>query len=321
MYRNSKNNDNLICNNSLITDESLEKNNTTTSDNANNKISDISENNDVLHNVDLILLNNGWNDKNEQIIISIGENAASYKWMHEKAETYNKTMYKITNIILIILNTLLSAETIIPNDNENTFISILKKVVIYTVTLISVLQNFLKSQEAGEKHSVAAGAFSELYHDIQQQMCMFRRDRTNAKIYVSNCLKTYDSLIVNNPDINDSIIKKFKMTFKNSDIALPDIADKIQKIEIITEPTTNIKGMTINTIESKEESKSNLHSNNLNCNNLAQIHNVFQIHGDINDNDINDINGTELKQLKNKFMQQKINYEYQRFLQHSLETD
>ena len=179
----------------------------------------------------------------------------------------------------------------------------------------------MKSQEACEKHSVAAGAFSELYHDIQQQMCMFRRDRTNAKIYVSNCLKTYDSLIVNNPDINDSIIKKFKMTFKNSDIALPDIADKIQKIEIITEPTTNIKGMTINTIESKEESKSNLHSNNLNCNNLAQIHNVFQIHGDINDNDINDINGTELKQLKNKFMQQKINYEYQRFLQHSLETD
>jgi hypothetical protein len=55
--------------------------------------------------------------------------------------------------------------------------------------------------------------------------------------------------------------------------------------------------------------------------NLAQIHNAFQIHGDISDKDLENINSTELKSLRERFLDTKSNYEYQRFLQHSRETD
>jgi len=268
---------------------------------------------DVFNKTELMRLNNGWNDKNERLIISLGENAASYKWMHEKCAGYNKFVYKLTNIFLIFLSTSLTAETIFPQEttctnNSLDTLSIIKKIFVYLVNLLSVLQSFFKSEVAGEKHLNASGSFSNLYHDIQQQMCMFRRDRINATKYVSDCLKQYDTLIINSPDINLHVVRMFKKTFKNTDISLPDIADKIQKIEIITEDVNNgddYKNMSIS-------------SSKKNCNNLQEIHNAFQIQGDITDKELENINYTDLRK---KFLKQKSEYEYNRFLQHSQEFD
>jgi hypothetical protein len=268
---------------------------------------------DVFNKTELMRLNNGWNDKNERLIISLGENAASYKWMHEKCASYNKFVYKLTNIFLIFLSTSLTAETIFPQEttctnNSLDTLSIIKKIFVYLVNLLSVLQSFFKSEVAGEKHLNASGSFSNLYHDIQQQMCMFRRDRINATKYVSDCLKQYDTLIINSPDINLHVVRMFKKTFKNTDISLPDIADKIQKIEIITEDVNNgddYKNMSIS-------------SSKKNCNNLQEIHNAFQIQGDITDKELENINYTDLRK---KFLKQKSEYEYNRFLQHSQEFD
>ena len=65
----------------------------------------------------------------------------------------------------------------------------------------------------------------------------------------------------------------------------------------------------------------NTNNNQSNMCNLAQIHNAFQIHGDISDKDLENINSTELKSLRERFIDTKSNYEYQRFLQHSSEND
>lgn len=291
----------------------------------------------LLSKADIIHINNGWNDRNEQIIISIGENAAAYKWMHEKSANYHKVIHNISSIILITLSTALSAETLIPSDSENVSLSITRQFMVYFVTVISIIQNFLKSQETSEKHSAAAEAFSVLYHDIQQQMCRFRRDRLRATKYVSDSLKRYDSLIITNPTINSMILQSFKNTFRNTDISVPDIADRIQKIEIITEKQpsmftntfTNTFNNTFNNNTNNNNTKDisinqqqNESINNFRCNNnLADIHNIFQIHGDITDKDLENANPVELKHLKYKLLQNKLNYEYQRYLQHSEEDD
>jgi len=289
-------------------------------------ISDNDKNNNtnlILHKTNIILLNNGWNDKNEQLIISIGENAASYKWMHERTSDYYKNVSSIFNILLIILAIFLSAETIIPpsyiEDNMAIFIS--KQILTYILTILTILQNFFKYDQLIEKHMNASLQFNELYHDIQKQMCMYRRDRINATMYLSENLKRYDSLVINNPDILKSIIKVFKKTFKHTNLALPDIADRIQKIEIITENNVqnvkNVKTQNVNSTKTEELSSS---SSEL-CNNLSNIYNIFQIHGDISDNDIQNLKQNELNDIKQVFSKNKIDYEYQRFLQHSKETD
>ena len=259
--------------------------------------------------IELMNFNNGWNDKNEQLLISIGENAASYKWMHEASSNYYNTVYNITSIALIVLSSLLSIQTLFPNEscanlfdnntNNVTFVVvIIKQVVLYIVTILSFLQSFLNSQVLSQKHFFASGLFSELYHDIQEQMCMFRKDRMNAKQHVSACLKKYDSLVVNNPDINSYINKKFKKTFGGNGISLPSIIDKVQKIQIVKEYDNDVYNPPVRQVP--------MMANN---SNLAEINNVFQISGDISD--------IELDYLKSK----KFEHEYNRFLNHSEETD
>lgn len=261
---------------------------------------------EIQDKIDLMNFNNGWNDKNEHLLILIGENAASYKWMHEASSNYHNTVYNITSIALVVSSSLLSIQTLFPNEsseNLNNNIVIAKQVVLYIVTILSFLQSFLNSQVLGQKHFFASGLFSELYHDIQEQMCMFRKDRINAKQHVPACLKKYDSLVVNNPDINWYISRKFQKTFGGNGISLPSIIDKVQKIQIIKEEDNSDD-------KNNQNIEMNVYNNSsrvsrLNNSHLAEINNVFQINGDISD--------IELDYLKSK----KFEHEYNRFLEHS----
>ncbi|NBP13146.1 SLATT domain-containing protein [bacterium] len=257
--------------------------------------------------LDVQMINNGWNDKNERILISIGENSASYKWMHERSASVQRNVHIALSITNIILSTGLSAETVLTT-SQSTIVTELRRVCVYLVTVISVLQTFLNSQKLSEQHLMYAGEFSKLYHDIQQHMCTYRRHRPPATKYVSECLKQYDSLVVKGPDINQLIVKQFKRNFGNSEISVPAIADRIQKIEIVAETT-----------KSNDIQPSN--SKSVNCNNLHEIHNIFQINGDITDKDIKDADETKLRQLKKKIQNERMNFEYHRFREHSRETD
>lgn len=286
--------------------------------------------NNLQHKANLMDLNNGWNDKNERIIISLGENSASYKWMHEKSALFYNSINKILNILLIIFSTGLSAETFLPDTTEELYVIVLRRIFTYMVTLISIIMNFLKFEQLSEQHSAAAIKFNELYHDIQKQMCLYRRDRINASVYISKLLKKYDSVFINSPKITSTIIRQFKNAFRNTNIAVPDIADKIQKIEIIDEkPTTVQKGTFIsfatkalNKHPVKDENQT-VESNNVSSKmcNLNQIANAFQIHGDITDKDLENASSYELKELRKKFLKEKSNFEYQRYLNHTLDID
>ena len=256
----------------------------------------------LIAKADLQILNNGWNDKNEQLIISIGENASAYKWMHEQNAIYQRTMQNTFSIILILLSTILSAITIFPNDLcfNGTPLDIVQRVFTYSITLLSVLQTYIKPQELCEKHLQYAHLFSVLYHDIQKQMCMYRRSRTNSTKLVTKYLTQYDSLVIKGPHIDNYIVSKFKKTFRDSNLLF-----NLQHIEIISENTTPIVQQSLGQP----------------CNNLKQVHNLFQIHGDISDNDIQNANSIELKELRKKFVQEKSTYEYNRYLEHNLSDD
>ncbi len=231
--------------------------------------------------IEIMELFNGWNDKNERIIITIGENSASYKWMHEKAARNYNNINKILNIIMIILSTSLSAETLF--GTELLSVVIIKKIMIYVLTIMTVVQNFLKYEKLAAAHIASATNYATLYHSIQQEMCMYRRNRQKATEYVSNIIKQYDSLIINSPDINSKILETFKRVFKAE---LPEIADK-QKIDIITETIPE-------QIQIQKEKSIPV------CN-LENIRNLYQIQGDITDNDIQNCSGIELQEIKQKY--------------------
>lgn len=295
--------------------------NTNTNENYDENINNKSDVGTKLENkLDKMNFNNGWNNKNEKIIISIGENAASFKWMHERSASRYQFCNKIVSVILLLLSTGLSAETTIPssNNNNNVAMDIVHRIFTYGITVLSVLQNFLKLEEMSEKHLSAAREYSRLYHDIQQQMCMYRRDRKPAISYVAQVLKLFDSLNVKSPPISEKIANQLKKQNLNNNVSLPDVADKIQKIDKITEEDNceenKIKSKVINALKGFSKKSKGVSK----MSNLQTLHNTFQIQGDITDRDIELAEPSELREYKRRILNDRANYEFLRFQSHDV---
>jgi len=252
-------------------------------------------------------INKGWNDKNENILISIGENCTSYKYMHDRSAQICYRTHKIIKIILIVFSTLLSAMTSVPNSYtcSSGYVTIVMYILTYVVTLLSVLMHFLQNENKGISHTRAASEFSKLYHDIQQQMCLYRRDRIIAFKFLSKIFKTYDSLIVTSPEINESVFNEFKRKFASCKIDLNSIANKMQKIDIISED--NIGGTDETTRDNTIRVRGGIELTNL------------KIDGDITDKELNTCNPQNIKELRARFFKENATYEYMRFLHNEID--
>lgn len=193
----------------------------------------------VTYKLDMIELNNSWNDSNEDLIVSVGENAASYKWMHEKSATLYSTRHQVVSFIMVLLTIALSAESIIPTEDTDT-LDIVRRILTYMVTIVTIFQSFLKYETKAETHKNIALKYSVLYNDIRQVMTMYRKTRPKANDYIQKYIKQYDNIIMESPEIPQSIISTYKKIV-GSDISQPTIADRIQNIQIISEkPISNL---------------------------------------------------------------------------------
>jgi hypothetical protein len=241
-------------------------------------------------------INKGWNDKTENIIISIGENAISYKYMHERSARLCNRIHNTIKVILITFSTLLSVITTFPDFYYTT---ILKYILTYIVTLLSVLMHFLQHANKAIHHKKAAAEFSKLYHDIQQQMCLYRRDRIIAFKFLSKIFKTYDSLNVTSPEIHSLVLNNFKKKFINSQINIENVINKMQKIDIIDEEND------------VDNNQFKISSRDVNID--------LKIDGDITDIELNKCNPQNIKDLRTRFFKENATYEYMRFLNNEID--
>lgn len=260
--------------------------------------------------IDIMSFNKNWNDNNERLVVSIGENAASYKWMHEQSSMFYNAIHKALGILLIFFNTALSTQTIVTDSSNNTF----TKSFIYLATILSVLQNFLNYEKIRIEHQSCASEFSKLYHDIQVQMSKYRKNRLDANDYVSEVITRLDTLIVGGPNIAYIAVWRFKKVFNNSEISLPDIADKIQRIEIISESPKQIgqinKTLTTPPVRSDSlpiQQQPQPRDTSKQLTRLDEISKHFRIQGDITDEEI---------QMKRLQRQARLKYEEDRYNKH-----
>lgn len=262
--------------------------------------------------IDSLIVNNSWNDKNERLIASIGENAVSYKWLHEKSAMFYNSVNRILQIVIIIFSTGLSAQTFFPGET-NEALDISKRVFIYITNVLTITVNYLKLTEMANNHTAAANKFSQLYHDIQQQLCMYRKDRYLATKYIQETFKKYDTLVVSSPDLSPHIVSKFKNTFKNSNLSMPDIADRLQKIEIITENENSKENIEMSNVNSNITP--NINTNTSISGNLKSINkiNSLIIEGDITDEDLKVMKAEDINDLKTKGLLAKLKWEDQRY--------
>lgn len=281
-------------------------------ENENEDHSDKSTSTERLGKLDILALNNGWNANNEKFIVSIGENAASYKYMHEKVAARYVIYDRIIKIFITILTVIITAEYYIAIFQTNQILTIIQAVITTILAVMSLIYNFLNYVELSKDHANTASLFGVLYHDIRNIMCLYRKDRPNAVRYIQRAIKEYDHLEVNGPNIPDWQLSDFQKKFEKANISMPDVTDRIQKIEIISEPGNNNLNPVVNT----EPNKTNFKINN--TNNLTQIQECFKIDGDLSEND--NLTYSDLIKRKENLNKQS-DYEMNRFMSHIVKNN
>jgi hypothetical protein len=245
----------------------------------------------ILTQVEYDLQNNGWNEKLEQICVNTGKSAYELKNSHEVFSRKYVFYSKLLHIFLLLLTTGMSADTFNYNDNSLVY-DTFKRIIIYIITFLTVLLNFLSLEKLATKHSIASSNFSILYHDIQQQFCLSRTARLAGSKYTSKILKTYDNLLLAGPFVSQK-------GEPLSNIEISNITDKSL--------VNKRHGVIYNKSEIIDKSK------------LEQIHKC-NVNNDIfSEKNLENIPLEQVTQIRTKVAQAKIKFELQRNQVHHLD--
>ena len=186
----------------------------------------------ILDKTSLQSINRGWNNRNEIFIISIMLSCKNYKLMHDMSARNYNNIHKIMKVVLIVFSSFLSVLTTYPDTCSNNALTIIQYCLTYIVTLFSILMNFFSYAQLSEKHRSAACEFLKIHHEIQQQMCLFKRDRFIAFRYISKIIKDYDRLVMTSPLVIPYILKKCRSDIKDSDHNISDIVREMTAIKV-----------------------------------------------------------------------------------------
>jgi hypothetical protein len=273
----------------------------------------------ILNKLDILVLNNGWNDKNEKLIVDIGYNCGIYKQLHEQSARYYKKLNKGINLSLLIFSVFLTTDSII-NLLKDDVLIIIQKIIIFMVAVISIMNNFLKYGELSEQHLQSSNSFNLIYNDIRNMMCIYRKDRMNAVKYIQQTIKEYDHLEISSPEIPERFIKvmenKLKSNEKFKNISMPD--DQLREIEVIIDKNEheNIKLNTFNVASQSippEPVKSLPNKFKINnMQNIQEIHECFRIDGDVSEND--NLTISDIQYYKRNGLELQSQYEFNRFM-------
>ena len=273
----------------------------------------------ILNKLDILMLNNGWNDKNEKLIVGIGYNCGIYKQLHEQSSKYYKKLNKGISLSLLVLSVFLTTDSII-NLLKDDVLIIIQKTIIFIVAIISIMNNFLKYGELSEQHLYAANSFNIIYNDVRNMMCIYKKDRINAIKYMQQTIKEYDHLEISSPEIPERFIKKMEKKIKTDDkykdISMP--INQFREIEVIIDKMDN-NDIQMNTFNSQntDNKESDKLSNKFRINNMQniqQIHECFKIDGELSEND--NITIADVEHYRRNGIELQTQYEFNRFMRH-----
>ncbi len=178
-----------------------------------------------------------WSNNMELLMKAWGEKAAGLRFMHAHSGGKWKKFADNLAISGIIVTGVASTISLIATSVDDVDI---KNGLLFGVggvglisTLIQSFKKFYNSEEKAADHGSVSKQFGSFYRYMTLQMSMSREDRDPADILTSWALKEYERLQQEAPNINGESIKLFRETFKDSEQAIPDIAEDEFLIKIL----------------------------------------------------------------------------------------
>ena len=158
-----------------------------------------------------------WTNEHEKILIEWGDKAMCYRWLHSRSNMMYSTLNAWYTIPVIIISTVTGtanfAQERVPINYQNYFVMIVGSFNILA-GIITTIQQFLKITQLNEAHRVSSIAWDKFYRNIKMELAKHPRERMDVKHMLKICKEEFDRLIETSPDIDRTILKKFKETFE-----------------------------------------------------------------------------------------------------------
>jgi len=179
-----------------------------------------------------------WNDTEVKLLKKWGEQAASYRVLHNRAYRKYKYLTAIFTIPVIIISTLTGTA----NFSQGTIIQIYPDFDLYLPLVIGALNlisgiittigQFLRVSELNEAHRNASISYGKFARNICTELSLPPNERTYSGLdFIQICRNEMDRLIEQSPEIGMKIINKFEQNKKFQNIVKPELIN-ISSIEV-----------------------------------------------------------------------------------------
>ena len=163
-----------------------------------------------------------WHPQQEVILKTWGEQAACYRYMHNKAFHKFKKMSLRFTLPIIIISTVTGtanfAQETFPESWKTLAPVVIGGANLFSAILTTILQ-FLKVNELMESHRVSSIQFGKLSRVIRLQLTLPIYERTQSGMeFIDYCWNEYDRLIEQSPSVPKKIVKNFQEDFPESNV-------------------------------------------------------------------------------------------------------
>ncbi len=179
-----------------------------------------------------------WNDTEVKLLKKWGEQAASYRVLHNRAYRKYKYLTALFTIPVIIISTLTGTA----NFSQGTIIQIYPSFDLYLPLVIGALNlisgivttigQFLRVSELNEANRNASISYGKFARNISTELSLPPNERTYSGLdFIQICRNEMDRLIEQSPEISMKIISKFEHNKKFENIIKPELIN-ISEIEV-----------------------------------------------------------------------------------------
>lgn len=206
--------------------------------------------------------NNGWTKQQEELMAEWSDIAASYRWMHDKAEKKTATSNMWITVPVIILSTLTGSANFMLNSivgddpNAQKYAQIgIGSVSIFT-GILTTLGNFFRYAQNSEANRVASIAWGKFQRQVAIELALHPKERIDSLDFLKICRSDLDRLIEQSPPIPDDIIAIFEKEFEElKDFKKPDIAHGVDHTKVFNSNDSRMKQLAVDAIVFMKQKK------------------------------------------------------------------
>lgn len=190
----------------------------------------------------------GWTEKQEKLLMKWAHKAAGHRWLHNHARLMFKRQHDWLSYPTIIMSSITGVggfavlnPSATADADTKVRIMILQYFFAFMNVASGIINSISKFNNCGklmEMHSMMCVQYSKFYRNIDMELSLEPKDRTNTMEFVTKCRLEYDRLLSESPDIPAGSINAFNTMFPDKE----DKPDVCNGLSILCEdpPTPNV---------------------------------------------------------------------------------